>query len=119
MHLLSHSLTYSLARSPSLLSLHPFYLGSITDRKPLDLQEGVVPHLGRRLLEMQHQQQQQQQVAPSPPSLEEGAEEEGGDEAPETFHFRSVAQLRPRCGPFKWAEPPPVLSLSSPPQEPE
>ncbi|XP_075900100.1 cyclic AMP-dependent transcription factor ATF-6 beta isoform X2 [Nelusetta ayraudi] len=65
---------------------------SITDRKPLDLQEGVVPHLGRRLLEMQ-QQQQQQQVAPSPPPLEEGAEEEGGDEAPETFHFRNLSEV--------------------------
>lgn len=70
---------------------------SITDRKLSDLQEGVVSYTGRRLLEMeqQHQQQQQEAAAPPPSRVEDRTEteEEGGDEAPESYQFRWVHQV--------------------------
>lgn len=64
---------------------------SITDRRMSDLQEGVVSYTGRRLLEIE--QQQLQDTAAPPPSRAEDrteAEEEGGEEAPDSYQFRCV-----------------------------
>ncbi|XP_044027287.1 cyclic AMP-dependent transcription factor ATF-6 beta isoform X3 [Siniperca chuatsi] len=76
---------------------------SITDRKLSGLQDGVVSYTGRRLLEIEQQQQQQQQyqqqqqeAAAQPPSRVEDkteTEEEGGDEAAESYPFRNLSDV--------------------------
>ncbi|XP_059206076.1 LOW QUALITY PROTEIN: cyclic AMP-dependent transcription factor ATF-6 beta [Centropristis striata] len=78
---------------------------SITDRKLSGLQDGVVSYTGRRLLEIgqqqqqqqqQQQRQQQQQAAVRPPSREEDkteTEEDGADEAAESFQFRNLSDV--------------------------
>uniref|UniRef100_A0A3Q3XGQ6 BZIP domain-containing protein n=1 Tax=Mola mola TaxID=94237 RepID=A0A3Q3XGQ6_MOLML len=66
---------------------------SITDRKLSDLQEGVVSYTGRHLLEIE--EQQQEVAAPSPSRVEDRAEmeEEGGDEAEESYQFRNLSDV--------------------------
>ncbi|XP_076610184.1 cyclic AMP-dependent transcription factor ATF-6 beta [Chaetodon auriga] len=69
---------------------------SITDRKLSGLQDGVVSYTGRRLLKIEQQQQYQQQEAAAPASRVEDkteTEEEGGDEAPESYQFRNLSDV--------------------------
>ncbi|XP_070778127.1 cyclic AMP-dependent transcription factor ATF-6 beta [Enoplosus armatus] len=72
---------------------------SITDRKLSGLQDGVVSYTGRRLLEIEQQQQQQyqqQEAAAQPPSRVEDkmeTEEDGGDEAAESYQFRNLSDV--------------------------
>ncbi|TKS89201.1 Cyclic AMP-dependent transcription factor ATF-6 beta [Collichthys lucidus] len=69
---------------------------SITDRKLSDLQEGVVSYTGRHLLEIEQNRQQQEEAATHPPSRVEDkteTEEEGGDDAPESYQFRNLTDV--------------------------
>lgn len=65
---------------------------SISDRRLTDFQEGMVSYAGRHLLEIEQQQQQQQERGVPPHRVEEKSEteEEGGEELPESYQFRSV-----------------------------
>ncbi|TMS18344.1 Cyclic AMP-dependent transcription factor ATF-6 beta [Larimichthys crocea] len=74
---------------------------SITDRKLSGLQEGVVSYTGRHLLEIgqkkqQQYRQQQEETATHPSSRVEDkteTEEEGGDDAPESYQFRNLSDV--------------------------
>lgn len=65
---------------------------SISDRRLNDFQEEMVSYAGRHLLEIEQQQQQQQERGVPPHRVEEKSEteEEGGEELPESYQFRSV-----------------------------
>ncbi|TKS89220.1 Cyclic AMP-dependent transcription factor ATF-6 beta [Collichthys lucidus] len=69
---------------------------SITDRKLSGLQEGVVSYTGRHLLEIEQNRQQQEEAATHPASRVEDkteTEEEGGDDAPESYQFRNLTDV--------------------------
>ncbi|XP_070702537.1 cyclic AMP-dependent transcription factor ATF-6 beta [Pempheris klunzingeri] len=97
----------------AVLLLMTFSFGpvSITDRKLSGLQDSVISYTGRRLLEIgQHHQQQQQEAAAAAAAAAVEAEavaarrasrvedrteteEDGGDEAAETFQFRNLSDV--------------------------